>query len=108
MHLCTRQMQAQCVQDVLQVSLEQIAAVTLVKVDKRHEQVPVLGHHLLLVLVQKTTTFTDIQDEMIQPLKRKANLVLGGSILRRPAVVSAVSSVSVVGVFIVFVLRREQ
>lgn len=57
-HLSTGKVQSQCVQDLLQVSLQQIATMALVKVDKCHQQLLVVCDHLLLLLVQQQTMFT--------------------------------------------------
>lgn len=50
-HLSTREVQSQSVQDLFQVSLQQIATVALIKVDERHQQLPVVCDHQLLLLV---------------------------------------------------------
>ena len=52
-YLSTRQVQSQSVQDLLQVSLQQVAAVALVEVDKRHQQLLVVCDHQLLLLVEQ-------------------------------------------------------
>lgn len=49
-HLSAGEVQPQRVQDLLQVPLQQVAAVALVEVDKRHQQLLVVRHHLLLLL----------------------------------------------------------
>ena len=65
-YLSTGQMQPECVHDLLQVSLHQVATVALVKVHKGHQQLLVVGQHQLLLLVLQGRRQTTLNINMYE------------------------------------------